>query len=519
MQRADRAPEFLRELQQEFIEANTTMHLLLSSSRTMGKLASVYMRETNVHSDWQEAFRNISEATGGGIIDSNLIKQALHQAVEKEDIYYRLTFAPRKSDKSQRQIRLKPNDKSLQLEYHQKVRLTSPGEIAIEHFSYQHPALAFTLKNYRQFFDGSRLYGDIGIKVTGVDSRGEITSFHREFEPDRHEMAVSLKVNFPAGGKYSLILEAFDRQTGKAAAFSQKVDVPGRAGELKGPVLITSLPSAKTGVKGGNRLARLLDRAAGYCEKLRKATFYFICNEEVTDSYYIRGEQVKEDRYYYDYQILMEEKGMRERRELRTVEKGEAESKKRKKQKRGRKFKHPPKPRIEITNFFSKYPFLMPISMFAKENQRKFHFRLLESEMLQGRRTWKVSVEPRGGHGNRANYGVVWLDDTDGSVLKIRLHPHSMAGVEKLKHTARRKGTQLKIEDVHWFEIRRRGIRFPSRTEISGSYLAPKPRNFVHTDDHIVEKMSTRFSYNSYRFFNVNIDILDPRIPVPGVKR
>lgn len=519
MRRADRAPQFLRELQQEFIEANTTMHLLLSPGRTQGNMASIYMKHSYVHSDWQEAFRNISEATGGEIIDSGEFHKSLNQALEKEDIYYRLTYAPPKSSELQRKIRIKAKDKKLDLEYHQKIRLPNLGEIAIEHFSYQHPELAFTLKNYRQFFDGRKLYGDIGIKITGVDSKGEITSFFRDFEPAVQEMAVTMKINFPVGGKYSLILEAFDRQTGQSSVFSQKVEIPRQAGEPAVPVLVESMPGLADGATGGAQLDQLLDKAALYCDKLKKASFYFICNEEVTDSYYLKGEQVKEDRYYYDYQILMENEGMREKRDLRTTELQDDGQRKNKKRKRKHKKNTAPAPRFDTTNFYSKYPFLLPISMLAKKNQHKYQYSLLNQEKLQGRKTWKIAVESANDKKQKANCGLVWLDEEDGSVHKIQLHPHAMTGIEQLKLSARRKGAQLKVEDIHWFEITRKGIRFPSRTEITAGYFLPASAEIKIEDvskspsvPDFSEKLSTVFSYNSYRFFNVNIDVIHDSI-------
>jgi hypothetical protein len=86
--------QIIKDFQQAFIEANITSHLLLSHPTSMGKMSSLYLKHAAAYVDWQWAFRNISQATGGGIMVDNNFQESMVQAVEREDVFYRITYAP-----------------------------------------------------------------------------------------------------------------------------------------------------------------------------------------------------------------------------------------------------------------------------------------------------------------------------------------------------------------------------------------------------------------------------------------
>jgi len=504
MQQPGMSLAFSKDIKQAFIDANATFHLLLSNPLSMGKLESVYLRMDAVYSDWKRAFKNISEATGGAVIAGKKLADSLKQAAEKEDIYYRLTYSPKISDQTTRKIRVTANDNRLKLLYNRQVTLKKVNEIDIAGFSFSHPVLEFILNHYQQLFDGIRLYGDIEIKVTAVDEKGKMLTFQKAFEPDRAEINVSMKLNFPRGGNYSLIVEAFDNQTGKSAVFSKKINIPKTMKDalLNEPVLISTVHKKNRGMgrDDDHQLKAILKRAADYCEKLKKTTFFFTCREEVMDSYIIKGEPVKKDSYFYDYQILKEEnEKMTESRKLISIGDNAAKRK---------KDDH----LLIVTNFFSNYPFLMPVTMLSRENQKKYRYQLLAREKIKNRELFKLSVDlkdPTRKNLRSINHGVVWVDANDGSVIKIELNPHSLRGIETLQNTARRKGTRLKVTDIHWYEKKRNGIRFPTRTEINGSYLARQTRD--NKNPTVVEQVQTVFSYKKYLFFNVNVNVVDAR--------
>ncbi|MDQ1351487.1 MAG: hypothetical protein QG657_1790 [Acidobacteriota bacterium] len=496
---------------QAFIEANATFHLLLFEKHSTGQPGR-YITDDYIHSDWQTAFKSISEATGGDVIDSDKLQDSLQQAVDKEDIYYRLTYEPRiTADNIAREIEVKAAEKSLNLLYNREVILQKANEITIDNFSFTHPILEFTLDHYQQLFDGQRLYGDIEFTLTAIDPVGKKISIKKIFEPAEEEITYALKLNFPHGGKYTLIIEALDRQTGKTALYSEEI----KAAEVSitafaDSVLITEVHEKDPAVDiyGKNKLKALLAIAAEYCEKLKNATYYFTCQEKITESSFARQQEVSSDTYIYDYQIIIEDNG--KITEKRSVIENTAYKDDLPKIKERAEINEVRD--LVITKFYSRYPFLMPVTILARENQKYFHYRLLVEEQIGGRQTFKISVEPRQNNLGAINYGVVWVDAVDGSVIKIELNPRAISGIERLQETAGRKGMKLKITDSHWYEIKKGGVRFPNRTEIHEAYLAPPapgPESLGPSAS--LEETRTIFSYSNYRFFKVNVNVVDTR--------
>jgi hypothetical protein len=495
----------IKNFQQAFIEANATFHVLLSYPASPLKLNTMYLEHKAAHSDWQRAFMDISQATGGSVIEGNNLQESLVQAVEQEDVYYLLTYAPATSGDEDHKIRIQIKRSGIKLQYNQ-VTVFPAYKIAIDQLSFSHPLLEFTLKNYRQFFDGTSLHGDIEVKITSVDANGNQRTFKKTLEPFQDEMAVSMNLDFPSGGDYSLIIEANDRQAGQTVTVNQPIVVPKSKYQLE-QVLVTRDLEELKGPEHKGTLDSLLKKSAQYCQKLRKATFYFTCIEEVIDTHWYRGDLVREDFYLYDYQIIREENGkMTENRQLKP-ESAEYLANDRK------KIKKSGDEEIILTNFFSSYPFLMPIGMLAEENQSKYLYRLLGRNTIARRSIYKVSVEPKeeGIMIKNSNYGVVWIDEEDGSVYKIELDPNSLGGLKQLTKLARQKRHRLKVTDVHWYEVQRKGIRFPSRTEINCSFLDwdQVKKMWDRLRSAALEQVGTVFEYKRYQFFNVNVDVVE----------
>jgi len=497
-----------KDFQQAFIEANVTFNLLLSQPTSPGEVKTLYIEYIAAQTDWQRAFMDISQATGGSIIEGNNWQESLARAVESEDVFYRLTYSPTTGGDKGRKIRIQTNLPGIKLQYHRQAAISPADKIAIDRVSFNHPFLEFTLKNYRQFFDGTNLYGEVEVKVTTVDANGNQRTLKKILEPFQDEAEVSMNLDFPAAGDYSLIIEANDRQAEQTVTVSQPIVVPQSDYQLE-QVLVTEARQEMTGDEHKRTLASLLKKSALYCQKLKQATFYFTCIEEVIDSYWYRGNLVKEDFYRYDYQIIKEENGeMAENRQLKPES---IESLEKKKKEPG-KTKDKEKETI-VTNFFSSYPYLMPISMLAAENQSKYRYRLLGRKTSAGRTLYKVSVEPKeeGVMIKDSNYGVAWIDEEDGSVYKIELDANSLDGMQQIIKLARQKRHRLKVTDVHWYEVKRKGIRFPSRTEIICSFLDwdEVKKMWDRLRSVALEQVGTVFAYNKYRFFNVNVDVLE----------
>ncbi len=500
MNSRDSSADTIKRIRDAFIDANATFHTFLLKTKELGMSKSQFLKEDHIHTAWKETFTEITRATGGKVTDTNQLEQVLPQTLESEDIFYRMTYKPKPSEKMERTIRMEVKKRGVKLLYNPAIVLKKANEILIENVEFTFPQLKFNLRNYQQLFDGRQLSGDVRVKVTAVDEKGEMLTFNRKFDPTEEILTASFKVNFPHGGKYSLIVEAGDNQTGRKALYSQKVDVPKTGADL--PVLIT--PELKKGkVKNReSKLESLLKIAAKYCHRLEKTTFYFTCKESIEDLYILKGEKVKDDKYLHNYQIIMESDGqMYEQRSLPGARTNLKKKKKKRRKKVGEDY-------FLLTNFFSKYPYLMPVSLLKKENQRRFDYQLLQQEKVGKVNAYKISVEPKNKKNAGAiNHGIVWVSPKDGSILKIQLSPYAVRGIKTLQKIARKKGARIKVNDIHWYEAMRNGVRFPSRTEISEVSVPLTEAEAQAMPE--LEHLKTVFGYKDYRFFSVNTDVVD----------
>ena len=77
-----------------FLAANATFHVLLLPTTAKNKFYSRLFRLEEIHSDWEEAFRRIGRATGGEVLEAGSLMKSFTQVLEKEDVYYELSFVP-----------------------------------------------------------------------------------------------------------------------------------------------------------------------------------------------------------------------------------------------------------------------------------------------------------------------------------------------------------------------------------------------------------------------------------------
>jgi hypothetical protein len=147
--------------------------------------------------------------------------------------------------------------------------------------------------------------------------------------------------------------------------------------------------------------------------------------------------------------------------------------------------------------------------MLGRENQKKYRYQLLSKEKIGNVETYKLSVDPEKKGVGAINHGVVWVDVKDGSVVKIELNPRSLMGIRTLMANARRKGTKIRVTDTHWYEVKKNRIRFPSKTEIRGIDVVKHEGGADQPIDVEVEDSSTVFNYKNYRFFKVNVNVVD----------
>jgi len=227
-------------------------------------------------------------------------------------------------------------------------------------------------------------------------------------------------------------------------------------------------------------LETILQKTAAYCKRLKTVAFRFVCYEKVVEifdqetRYYSLVFRVSPKRkvikneYINDYGILKMGNQIKEHRKL---------------------IKHngkniSPKNKDLQSVIYSYKGALSPIYLFSMENQSKFIYNLLGEKKVLGQPAFEIEVKYIKGD-KKEPVAIVWIDKLDFSVLKFKVLKNAFKGYELIIKTDNKQDKRIKLNDTHYFGYKRKGLRFPSKTEISV----------------ITDKYSKKVSKNKSHFF------------------
>jgi len=132
-------------------------------------------------------------------------------------------------------------------------------------------------------------------------------------------------------------------------------------------------------------------------------------------------------------------------------------------------------PNAELpTRFAAKYSVFMPVTLLGTLNRPAYNYRLIGSERLEKQNCAVVEVTPKNAKQGPLAQGRVWVNVDNGAVLKIEMYPRGVHGSEALEEAAEKMSAKLDLNVTHWYLEERHGLRFPSMTEFSESYIFDK---------------------------------------------
>jgi len=251
----------------------------------------------------------------------------------------------------------------------------------------------------------------------------------------------------------------------------------------------------------------ILEKCAEYCERLANSALHFVCEETIREEIYhgrsggptvttsgggnIRvsssggGRNIEINKYVYDYQLIKKGRKIEESRILL---------------KENGKKKYEENAPLKTKKFFSKRAVYGPVGLLGKEQQGKYDYKIIKEQTIKKRKTYVIEVTPKTKIEGNPNFGTVWVDKEDFSVLKIEINQESLAGFEKLEQESKKQSMSPRITTTHDYFIEKNGIRFPSNTICEELYLYGMRK--VRT------KMSeTKITYDNYRFFIVETEV------------
>lgn len=283
-------------------------------------------------------------------------------------------------------------------------------------------------------------------------------------------------------------------------------------------------------------LPKILKGTAAYCEKLGSRAFHFLCREQIDETcekaydfpFNRRGlkdffeknkSAVAEDlggsKNWYDRQIAEMRKNRAKRNynpkkysrkniyvnEYRILKDGGRIKEQRLViQQNGEKVSVT-EPKLQ-TILYSYRNTLMPIYLFARQNQEHYRYKLVKKTRAMNRAAYEIQVTAKKGKKNQRKLAVAWIDADDFSVLKLKVFPAAFHGYDYLlgKPTG---WFDVKINDLHYFGYQKDGLRFPTRTEIYLSYKEEADVGIekVKHGAIVLNTISTIYTYGDYLFY------------------
>lgn len=253
--------------------------------------------------------------------------------------------------------------------------------------------------------------------------------------------------------------------------------------------------------KGRETLNTILEKTADYCERVKDIALFYVCKEKVEDERYlfnnkdllkfsmsssdeIEPRRMRKKTYTYDYQLVKKEKELREKRIL-LEEDGEK--------------KYEEDVEFRPVKYSGKYLVYGPVGFLSRQWQPLFEYKIVGQDVFGGKRTIVIESFPREKREENCNYGRIWVDEEDSSILKIEFDPRSIKNFED-------ELSQSPVNDLRrtvvWFisyGIEKHGVRFPSQQLIQEFYVNKKGERIL------LEKIS--FSYEDYKFFIVETEV------------
>ncbi len=447
---------YLRDLRPLFVGANATYHVFLCDAAGE-TLPGEHLQWQPVFSSWEGAIRQISADTGGRVSDTTRLGEALRQAAEKEDVYYVLTYKPPAGRQRRRQLQVEVGGPGLKAVYSRKLELGELFPLKIQALEWGQGKLTVSLADYQRTYGEKGLAGRLQVSLRAHLRGNEPLAFAREILPDEPAVDVEMALHFPEPGSYQVHVEAQDLLTGNRATAEKEIAVlppPASAPVLEPEVDTPFLPE---------ELEPVMARAAEYCRRLKEAAFRFYCLEKVEERMLERNPLAKrtepvERRWEYDYQITGAGGTISEQRRLvregtRKMDKANAA--------------------LE-TRFSSHYSVFQPVILLALENRAAYSCRLVGRDRIGSRRCAVVEMTPRQAGDSGIAQGKAWIDEADGSVLKIEMSPHGVVGAEELEKAAASFQARLLLEVTHQYSVERDGLCFPSMTLFREAYVLEK---------------------------------------------
>ena len=264
---------------------------------------------------------------------------------------------------------------------------------------------------------------------------------------------------------------------------------------------VFSLPHNPRKTKDPEILDTILEKTGEYCEKVKAIALFYVCKERVADERHLFGRRnllkfsmstledmmprrIRTKAYTYDYQLIKKGEEPKEQRIL-LEEDGEK--------------KYEENVEFRPVKYSGRYMVYGPVGFLSKKWQEHFDYKIVGKDVIDTKKSIIIESTPKWEREANYNFGRIWVDEKDFSILKIEYDPRSIKDYED-------ELTQSPIGDlskkVIWkthFGVEKNGVRFPSQQLIQEFYVNSKGEELL------IEKIT--FRYEDYKFFIVETEV------------
>lgn len=248
-------------------------------------------------------------------------------------------------------------------------------------------------------------------------------------------------------------------------------------------------------------LDAILKKTGTYCEKVKAIALFYVCREKVADERHVftrrnlfrfslsDDEQIKPRRigtktYTYDYQL---------------VKKGEVPKEKRSLLEEDGKEKFEENVEFRPVKYYGTYSVYGPVGFLSKKWQEHYDYEIVGEDVIDDKKAIVIASAPKNEREVNYNFGRIWVDEKDFSILKIEYDPRSIKDYEDELEQSPIGDLRKKVIWTMLFGIEKNGVRFPSQQLIQEFYVNSKGEELL------IEKIT--FQYEDYKFFIVETEV------------
>ncbi len=248
-------------------------------------------------------------------------------------------------------------------------------------------------------------------------------------------------------------------------------------------------------------LDAILKKTGDYCEKVKAIALFYVCREKVADERHVFArrslfrfslsddEQIKPRRirmktYTYDYQL---------------VKKGEVPKEKRSLLEEDGKEKFEENVEFRPVKYYGTYSVYGPVGFLSKKWQEHYDYEIVGGDVIDDKKAIVITSAPKNEREVNNNFGRIWVDAKDFSILKIEYDPKSIKDYEDELAQSPIGDLRKKVIWAILFGIEKNGVRFPSRQIIQEFYINSKGEELL------IENIT--FRYEDYKFFIVETEV------------